>query len=321
MSLPRAAIVALVLLVTALAPPALGRDKPGKDDDAPRPTEDELKEIRQLMRRVVRGPHPSLRSEAATALGNYGRKAEVAIPALVTALKDRDVSVSSTAAVALGKVGGESRDAVRALVEALERDPSLAMSAAEALGRIGVKAAPALPALLKALGHEEADLRREAALALGHLGPEAEKQAPTPLRARLDDAEPRVRLAAALSLTRLNVGADDRVLTVLTQAVPKGGRMVIELRQAACEALTVHGPRATGAVSALLECLRERPDVNPAIPYADQRLEQHNALRRAAATALGAIGDAQALPGLRDAASNPALQEAAEAAIARLEGN
>ena len=315
---PLPLFVCLVLLACP-STPSLARDKPSGADEAPRPTEDELKEIRQLMRRVVRGPHPALRSEAANALGNYGRKAEVAIPALVTALKDRDVSVSSTAAVALGKVGVESRDAVKGLVDALERDPMLAASAAEALGRIGPNAATALRPLLKALEHDDADLRREATLALGRLGPEAEKQAVAPIRLLLDDAEPRVKLAAALSLTRLNVEGDEPVIATLARAVSKDGRMVIEMRQAACEALGEHGPRAASAVSALVACLRERHVHNPAIPYADQRLAQHNDLRRAAATALGAIGSAEALPALRDAGATPELQEAAEAAIARIE--
>lgn len=314
-------LVRLFVCLALLAPATVGlaKDRPSKDDDAPRPTAEELKEIRELMTRVVRGRHPALRSNAAGALASYGLKAEVAVPALVTALKDRDGSVSSAAASALGRVGVNSRDAVRGLVEALDRDPMLAAFAAEALGRIGVNAAPALQPLLKALGSDDADLRREATLALGSLGPTAEQQAIAPLRLRVEDAEPRVRLAAALSLTRLKDDAVEPVLRVLTGAVPRDGRMVIEMRQAACEALGAHGPRAAAAVHALTGVLRERPDVNPAIPYADQRLAQHHALRRAAAGALGAIGDAKALPALREAAETPELREAAEAAIARIQ--
>lgn len=322
--LPFACLIALgaCFAPTCLAPTCFAKDPPGKDrkvDEPPRPTDDELKEIRELMGKVTRGRHPSIRANAAGSLGNFGPKAHVAVPALVTALKDRDVTVSSAAASALGKVGLHSKDAVRALVDALDRDPALATCAAEALGRIGANAAPALPALLKAAGSEDVDLRREATYALGRVGSVAADRVMATVRQRLADDDHRVQLAAALSLTRLNDDQVEPVIDVLVRAVPRDSRTVIEMRQEACEALGTHGPRAARAVQALIGVLRERPDVNPALPYADQRLAQHHALRRAAATALGAIGDREALPALRSAAEVPELAEAAEAAIARIE--
>ncbi len=307
----------LVAALSATPTSALARGK----DDAPaqEATAEERAEIRRLATRVGRGRHPSLRSEAANALGRYGPKAEAAVPALTAALKDRDVNVRTTAAIALGKVGARSAPAVKALTQALgrERDVELQAAAAEALGMIGDKAAPAASALVAALGSESGDVRREAAGALGFLGPKAEKVAVRPLRERLTDAEPRVQLAAAMSLTRL--GAVSEELTgILARAVPKASRLPVEQRQAACEALGLVGAQARGAVKPLIEVLREEADINSALPYVEQRQAQHDALRRAAAGALGAIGDREAIPALQRAARVEALREAASAALAQL---
>lgn len=321
-----AALACAGLLLLPLGPVA-AKDKPAKGkaketEDKPKPTADELKEIRALAARVGRGRHPALKGKAITELGRYGPKAEAAVPALAAAMKDRDVSVASSAAAALGKVGRYSKEAVKALTEAVSkgRDVHIRTAAAEGLGRIGPLALPAASTLVAALTDEEPDLRREAALALGHLGPEAEKLAVTPLEGRLDD-EPRIRIAAAISLARLGRGGEARVVEVLRAAVPEGSRLPIEVRHEACEALSLVGPAARAALTALIGVVREQARIHPALPYQEQRLEQHHALRRAAVKALGALGDPEALPALRDAEEEPALTEAARAAIAQLEGS
>ncbi|MBL4846064.1 MAG: hypothetical protein JKY65_11100 [Planctomycetes bacterium] len=55
-----------------------------------------------------------------------------------------------------------------------------------------------------------------------------------------------------------------------------------------------------------------------ALPYAAQRREQHESLRRAAIHALGEIGDEEVRPTLERAAEVSSLAEAATAALAKL---
>lgn len=309
------------LLLLPLGPVA-AKGKHEGEEEKPKPTADELKEIRSLAVRVGRGRHPALKGKAIGELARYGPKAEAAVPALVAAMKDRDVSVASAAAAALGEVGRYSKEAVKALSDAVSkgRDVHVRTAAAEALGKIGPAAAKAARALVAALTDEEPDLRREAALALGRLGMEVEKLAVSPLEGRLDD-EPRIRAAAAISLARLGRGGEARVVEVLRAAVPEASKLPIEVRHEACEALALAGPAARAAAGALIGVVREETRIHPAMPYPEQRREQHHALRRAAAKALGALGDPEALPALREAEQEPALAEAARAAIAQLEGD
>lgn len=288
--------------------------------ERPQPTDEERQEIRELAGRVTGGRHPSLRSGAAGSLAAFGPKAELAVPALVTALSDRDSSVSSAAAIALGKVGLHSKEAVAGLTRALTRgrEPAVKTAAAEGLGLIGPNAASATPQLVDALGSEDGDLRREAASALGYLGAKAKPAVPR-LLPLLQDGEARVRLCAAISATRLEDRSPELV-GVLAAGVPKASGTPIELRQRVCDALGLLGPGAASAVPVLIEALGERHVVNPAIPYATERQAAHDAMRRAAATALGEIGDPAAVEPLERAAEVSALEEAARAALAKLGG-
>ena len=137
------------------------------------------------------------------------------------------------------------------------------------------------------------------------------------LQGLLGDAESRVRLCAAISLCRLEDRSPELV-GVLTAGVPKTSGTPLELRQLVCEALGLLGPDAVSAVPALIGALGERPDNNPAMPYAAARQAAHDAMRCAAATALGRIGEASATESLERAADVPALEAAAREALARI---
>lgn len=307
-----------VLFCLLLAGLAMAQDKKEKVEK-PQPTDQERNEIRELMGKVGRGKHPALKAKAAVELGDFGPKAEMAVPALTQAMKDRDVSVGSSAAVSLGRVGLFSKEAVSALIDALANRPiQVKISAAEGLGIIGPFAAPAaIRPLMGALGDGDADLRREAASALGKLGDKAKEPATKPLEGLLADGERRVRVAAAIALARLG-STNGQLAPILAGAVPKDAGLAIEVRKDACEAAGLLGAAGKPAVEALCKALKEQPDVNPALPYAAERKAQHDAFRRAAATALGAIGDASAVPDLEAAAEVDILREAAGAALAKL---
>ena len=53
-------------------------------------------------------------------LGEAGQDADLAVPALVAALKDKEWQIRQSAAVALKRIGPEAKSAVSALFEACE---------------------------------------------------------------------------------------------------------------------------------------------------------------------------------------------------------
>ena len=313
-------LIHVLLLLTLLCVPTLGLAKE-KKPKAPEPSISERAEIRKLMVRLGRARHEAKRSEAATQLSKFGPKAEMSVPALAQALKDRDSNVACAAAFALGKVGVYSKAAVTGLMKALSGGsrPELKQAAAEGLGLIGPNAQAAIPALLKALESGEVDLRSKAARALGLIGPKAATRGVPALRKVLEDSEKGPRLAAAIALIQLGEKSPD-LAKVLAGAVSRSGGAIVQTRQAACEALATLGPPAKPALSVLIAAVREAPEINKTLPYAAQRLEQHESFRRAAILALGEIGDEEARPALERAAKVSSLEEAAKAALAKLKG-
>src|SRR5262249_32180194 len=106
------------------------------------------------------------RRQAAEALGNLGPHAVAAVPALVNALRDEDVSVHSGALFSLARIGK-----------------------------------PAIPPLLEALNSENSQVRKGAAEALCEMG-EGGETAVLPPKELLKDGSPDVRVEAATALYR-----------------------------------------------------------------------------------------------------------------------
>jgi len=319
----------LCALLLGSAAELLADDKKPDKVEKPEATPEERDEIREQIGKLGRGRHPAPRVAAAGALASFGPKAEAAIPSLVSLLADVDSGLASASASALGKIGTFSAPAVKALVTSVGRarkdGGAVQACAAEALGRIGrdaqaIGAPPiatdAVPALTRALGDESPELRRDAAAALGWLGEKARAQLPA-LKARLADPDAAVKLAAATSCARLGDASPELVAT-LREGASAAGRRTIELRESSCQALGLLGAVAAPAVPTLIEVLGEQLEVNPALPYPAERRRQHEAMRCAAATALGAIGAREAIQPLTDAASEPMLKAACEAALAKL---
>ncbi len=96
-----------------------------------------------------------------------GPKSEKAIPALINALSDSDISIRWEAALALGKMKSLAKPAVEKLIDALE-DPAyqVRLMAAEALGEIGPDAKAALDALKKAQNDKRGEVVDAARLAI-----------------------------------------------------------------------------------------------------------------------------------------------------------
>ena len=145
---------------------------------------------------------PSERQQAALSLGNMGRQAEPAIPALTEALQDRDQGVRRQAAWALTRAGSRDKALVPFLVEMLkDKSPEVRGTALQGLGSIGPDGAPAVPALVEVLRQGTLLDRKLAAEALGQMGPAAKGAIPVLQEALKTD--PVVRRAAGEALNRI----------------------------------------------------------------------------------------------------------------------
>jgi hypothetical protein len=149
--------------------------------------------------------------EGLSAAYELGRCGVEAVPALIAALRAETEAVPRNAAYAFNRIG---RAAVPALLDASrEADPAVRARALDILGDMGRAAAGAVPGLVERLqADEDEDPRRRAAEALGTAaqgGPPV--GAPSLAAALLDDVSPEVRRNAALSLARIGPQAADAV--------------------------------------------------------------------------------------------------------------
>lgn len=117
-----------------------------------------------------------VRREATASLGKLGQAAADAVPALSGALRDPDTKVRMGAATALGQVGPAAQQAIPQMIQIL-RDPNLILCrlASQSLSMLG---GAAVGPLTEALRNCDSGVRREAAWALGQIGPEASAAIP-----------------------------------------------------------------------------------------------------------------------------------------------
>jgi HEAT repeat protein len=177
-------------------------------------------------------------------LGDLGDAARPALPTLREALRDADLEVRVAAGEALTKLDPTTPldDLVAELTKALGgADESQRKQAAEALGRLGPAAKSAVPLLVKLLKSGSPEQRDQAVRALGGLGPAAREAVPALIEA-LQDRETDRQMAADRAASKL------RGLTL---------DLGLSVRAAAADALGEIGPEAKPAVPALLATLKE----------------------------------------------------------------
>jgi RNA polymerase sigma factor (sigma-70 family) len=235
---------------------------------------------------------PDVRRKAAEAVGRIGSDAKAAVPALLDALEDEEVSrnkdntLSMTAAEALWKVdraafvevlkttgrshgrwvatlalwniGPAAKEVTPVLVD-LAKDQKASADQAHALlalGYIGAEPEVALPVLAAALGDRFGQYSRmSAAQALGILGPKAKAALPN-LEKAMRDPDAHVRVMAAGAVWEID-RQTKAVIPVLTEALKSidGGA-----RQSAMRCLAQIGPEAKEAVPALLAVWQDPKD-------------------------------------------------------------
>lgn len=227
-----------------------------------------------------------LKAELAS-VGGWDRKRDttsIAVPALMTALKDGDVEVRRAAVQALSNL--DDPRAIPAFIDALrDADAEVRACAAGALGQFEDKRS--LAPLMGALKDDNKDVRRAAMSSLGSQSAEVPVEM---IVTALADKDPEIR-QAALGLVNRHAEGEDEERPVdgrLVQAVVGLiGDANADVRSAAIS--LVGDLRLTQAPPALVAAAKDRS--------AD--------VRQGVASALGSIGDPKAVPTLRDLLADP----------------
>jgi HEAT repeat protein len=253
-----------------------------------------------------------VRKEAAKVLRKFGPRAKQAVPALIRALKDREVR--PWAAGALVAINPDDNVGLSTLIKDLAdpRDVAGRREAGRVLGSLGSKAGVAVPALRGALKDADSWVRQFAAKALREIGPEATSAVPA-LAAALTDPDYMVRFQAAVAIVSLDPNNEAPVPYFIRQLHDKGEmeRFAIGLQMG----VVIVAPLATGRCDCIQSEFRSRRDEL-------SRLESLIHMQRvSAASFLGRLGPKAArlaLPALQEAANDPD-QEIREKALKSLE--
>jgi HEAT repeat protein len=198
----------------------------------------------------------AVRYEAALTLARADRKkAPLALPLLVTALRGRD-GYGPRAGYALVTLGADARPAVPGLLRALKDEhPEARARAAYALAAIDpVSAGPAVPTLVEALRSENYSDQLSAAVAAGQIGPPARATLPG-LRAALSARHKQSRqhrLVAAEALMKIDRAEAKVVVPALVELLDSRKFGDGGARSRALDALQRMGPDAAPAVPALM---------------------------------------------------------------------
>ncbi|MGB3510284.1 MAG: sister chromatid cohesion protein PDS5 [Microcoleaceae cyanobacterium] len=226
-------------------------------------------------------------NDSIDALAKLGDRA---VPALIQTLENDNLLVRWGATQALSQIG---KPAIPNLIQALESNqPRVRWGAATALGNIRDSQPDiVIPALVTLLKDPDNRVRRLAAESLSTIiwqksnstMPSTAKQIVPQLRAALTDSEKNVRVAAAITLVKIDSTEAAALVPQLREALADS---TVSVRKKAALALGKIGVEAADAVPELREALKD-PKVS---------------VRTSAADALGKIGveAADAVPELRE---------------------
>jgi HEAT repeat protein len=188
--------------------------------------------VAELIQILAAEPDVNQRRAAAETLGNIGKEAAAAVPALIDTLRDEDEHVRYHCVVALGMIGPAASHAIPALkqmrqdsyrevhwaavvslrkigpfpiaevIAELKTNSSwvIRSDAAKMLGETGKEAQAAIPVLIDALNDKDHSVRSNAAMALGLMGSAAKDAVPA-LQGILED--PRTKKAASKAIEQI----------------------------------------------------------------------------------------------------------------------
>ena len=259
------------------------------------------------IRAALDDDHPAVRFSACVALGVL--RDTVAQPSIEKLVSDSDPSVQAAAVFALHRMG-DLRYSERLADFLLDHDdPAVRRNAAMLLGRLGEKGA--IPLLARAMMSDDEALRLLTLESMVLLGsPEALKQ----LKVNAYSGDGAQQTLALLALAECRDPSLEELFRIQFEKA-----LHLETKLAAAKALAYLGSGAGYAVArkALAFNKPRKQDKN------DPPRMQIIRVRQLAAHALGAIGNLEALPGLRDRMNedeDPRVQLAAAMAIVQLTG-
>ncbi len=226
----------------------------------------------------LRDPNAVVRLRSTEALGRLGRKAAEAVPALIATLGDKDQEVSRAVRDALEAVASRQHVPLVAALLRKDRQPRARVAAAYLLAALPFDPKQTVQPLRQALQDESTEVQREAAFALGRLGPRAQPAIPELLAALrkymgTSDEKVQVARAAACTLGLIGPGAKEAVPTLVLALDHE------TLQAGATRALGCLGPAAQDVIPRLIRLLGDR--------------NANRYVRRNAAEALGKLGAGQ----------------------------
>jgi HEAT repeat protein len=232
-----------------------------------------------------------VRIEAADALRRRKLDPNMAIPALVLALKDENDSVCMSAASALGAYGALATEGVPPLISLLDREEPRVFvrgAALQAIAKIGgPESRTGLPKVIALLDSTDSQLQSVALQTISTIGgPETQLSIPKIIELLKDNRESTVRSAASDALGKIGVGNLD-ALTALIRALQAAQKRGGEARN---ETLSIIGAIANFGSTA-----------KDSIPVLISMLDDTS--QYSVAIALGRIGPA-CIPALSDLIKN-----------------
>jgi HEAT repeat protein len=209
------------------------------------------KEAATELTKLLKDSHQPVRFKAAAALVKIDRQqAKAAVPVLCEGLKLGSAQERIQTMQTIGQLGADAKDATLPLLEMLS-DPDAALRgvATAWISQIGEGA---VAPLKEALTNSDTSLRRNAAEALGHLGPRAKDAVPA-LTERLKDDDGLMRVKAAQALWLVTRQAETPVRALAEAMKDKE----LRVRRAASLALVQMEPRPKEALPILTAGMKD----------------------------------------------------------------
>ncbi|WP_437226723.1 HEAT repeat domain-containing protein [Planctomicrobium sp. SH661] len=195
-------------------------------------------------------------------LGELKSEARSASVAVYSLMQDQDPVVAVYAAGTLRQITGDAWSSVHTLTKYLDHtDPGIAQLSAYMLGQMGPEAMDAVPALERLRNNSQGMTSLHAAEALTHIAP-ADVSSVQKLTAALSETDRELRWFAAVSLGTVAGECEKQAAEALKNALNDGE---MEVRIAACLSLGGLGSHAAIAIPDLEKAARsESPDVKSA---------------------------------------------------------
>ena len=204
-----------------------------------------------LLSKVLADADPAVRTGALEMMAQLGKPA---VTALTEALKHEKTAY--WACLAMNELGPKAAEATPILADVLRTNPraEVRREAALAIGSIGAAAAPAVPALIEALGDKEPSVATGAAFALGLIGPQAAAATPA-LETSAQAHDQLLRTVSVWALAKLDPQNEARKQEAVAMLAAALGSKEPRVRHAAVHGLIDLNPGSKAIFPAIKKAL------------------------------------------------------------------